>query len=690
MVTGDALLDCALIDDALLGLVARAIAPAATNPAAIVTEALARDHPEWAPEFARVLADVDRAAGGFALATDVKRDAALYDASADAGFRRLVRLVAHGHLANPASWESVGWRPHPREFTPVDDVPAEVRNSIVPRGALASHYDAIVIGSGAGGGVAAQALTEAGLRVLVVERGTAPPTADLAHDHLRNPRSDSGLGALTGPPVAGNPRVATGGAGATSVDATDPRWNNNAMTLGGGTRVYGAQAWRFTPQDFAMASTYGVPEGSALADWPVTYADMEPYYDRAEYDLGVSGAPGSARTEGARSRPFPMPPLPLTRPADRLLDGAERLGWATLPVPLLINSVERAGRAGCVQCAQCIGFACPVSAKSGSQNTTLARAAATGLLTIVTGAQATELITGVVGRVVAVQLRGWGADGPWETAVRADQVILAAGAIETARLLLASRSTREPAGLGNGLDQVGRHLQGHVYGGALGIFDQDVNDYVGPGPSIATNDFRHGNDGIVGGGMLANEFVPTPASALSYLQDAGLVGWHGEELIRDLARLSPRMQRLVGPVQELTMASSRVTLDPVVKDALGMPVARLGGGVHPQDVRTQRFLGARAEEWLRASGATTVVRWQPRPADAGPSGGQHQAGTARMGTDPARSVTDPYGRVWGHDNLRVIDGATHVTNGGVNPVLTILANAMRIADDLVREATSAP
>ncbi|WP_061963323.1 GMC family oxidoreductase [Demequina aurantiaca] len=678
-----------MTDDALLDLVARAIVPAAAHPGALVAEALTRDHPEWAPDFARVLGELDRRAGGFAVADDAARTAALRSLTADAGFRRLARLVAHGHLANPASWESVGWRPYPRDFTPSDDVPADVRDSIVPHGSVASRYDAIIVGSGAGGGVAAQALTEAGMQVLVVERGSAPPAAKLTSDHLRNPRSDSGLGVLTGPPVAGNPRVADSGSSQSTVDATDPRWNNNAMTLGGGTRVYGAQAWRFAPQDFAMASTYGVPEGSALADWPVTYADMEPYYSRAEYDLGVSGAPGSARTEGARSRPFPMPPLPMTRPAERLRSGAERLGWATLPPPLLINSVERAGRAACVACAQCPGFACPVSAKSGSQNTTLARAALTGRLSIVVDTQATELVTDSDGRVVGVRLRGArseaGAGAPWETLVRADQVVLAAGAIETARLLLASRSEREPGGQGNGHDQVGRHLQGHVYGGALGIFDDDVNDFVGPGPAIATNDFRHGNDGIVGGGMLANEFVPTPASTLSYLQDAGLVGWHGEDMLRDLAKLSPRMQRVVGPVHEVTMASSRVTLDPTVKDALDMPVARLSGSVHPLDLGTQRFLNDRAAEWLRAAGATTMVPWEPRPADAGPSGGQHQAGTARMGTDPGRSVTDPYGRVWGHDNLRVIDASTHVTNGGVNPVLTILANAMRIAEDLVRE-----
>jgi choline dehydrogenase-like flavoprotein len=142
----------------------------------------------------------------------------------------------------------------------------------------------------------------------------------------------------------------------------------------------------------------------------------------------------------------------------------------------------------------------------------------------------------------------------------------------------------------------------------------------------------------------------------------------------------PRMQRVVGPVQEVTSAESRVRLDPQVTDSLGLPVARLSGQLHPEDHRTAAFLSARAAEWLRAAGASSVVLNGRRPDELGPSSGQHQAGSCRMGTDPARSVTDPYGRVWGHDNLRVVDGSLHVTNGGVNPVLTIFANAYRVMD----------
>jgi choline dehydrogenase-like flavoprotein len=136
------------------------------------------------------------------------------------------------------------------------------------------------------------------------------------------------------------------------------------------------------------------------------------------------------------------------------------------------------------------------------------------------------------------------------------------------------------------------------------------------------------------------------------------------------------MQRVVGPVQELTSADSRVRIDPSVTDGHGIPVARLSGGLHPNDLAAQRLLGERAAEWLRAAGAVTAIAYGPPPADR-PSSGQHQAGTCRMGGDPRTSVTDALGRVWGHDNLRVADASVHVTNGGVNPVLTVVATALR-------------
>ncbi|WP_084039121.1 GMC family oxidoreductase [Demequina sp. NBRC 110053] len=661
------------VDDDALAAWADAILPASESRAARqdgtvaeVAHVLRTDHPDWARRFA----ELDRRAKG--------SDAAALAHDPDA--RWLARLIAQVHVSRPATWRSIGWRDAAGRHAERADLPDEVLACVTPRTELRRRYDAVVIGSGAGGGVAAQEFAEAGRTVLVVERGDVPTTAALATDHLRNPRSDSRLDVLSGPPIGGNPRIGADGA---ELDPSDPRWGNNAMTLGGGTRVYGAQAWRFCPEDFRMASTYGAPEGSALADWPVTYEDMEPYYAHAEFEWGVSGASGNAVSEGRRSSPYPLPPMPRNAAAQRLHAGAQRLGWSTQHVPLLINSEPYRGRPACVRCSQCVGFACPVGAKAGSHNTTLHRAGRTGRLTIVSGAQAVRLVAASGDRVTGVVLRGHDRHGPWETTVEATEFALAAGAVETARLLLASPTDREPAGIGNNQDQVGRHLQAHIYAGAIGVFAEPTEDGLGPGPGIATTDFRHANPGLVGGGMLANDFVPTPASALSTLQDAGLLPYRGEELLTGLAHLLPRLQRVVGPVQEMTRADARVTLDGRVTDAVGMPVARFGGDVHPEDLRVQTFLTTRAQEWLRAAGAATVVPLAARTLGQGPSVGQHQAGTCRMGADPAASVLDPYGRVWGHDNLLVVDGSAHVTNGGVNPVLTIIANAYRIMDAAV-------
>ena len=641
--------------------------PREDGTVAQVAHMLAVEQPEWGTRFAAL---TRRVTAGDATAL-----------AGDSDAQWIARLIAQTHVSRPGTWSRIGWREAPVAIPEGTDLPAEVAAAVVPHASLAERYDAVVVGSGAGGGVAAQELAEAGRSVLVVERGDMPLTDALARDHLRNARSDARLRALTDPVGDGDPRVAADGE---VVSASDPRWGANAMTLGGGTRVYGAQAWRFSPQDFRMASTYGIPDGSALADWPVDYAAMERYYAHAEFEWGVSGAPGDEATEGPRSSPFPLPPMPRTAAAHRLRAGADALGWRTQHVPLLINSEPYRGRAACVRCAQCVGFACSVGAKAGSQNTALWRAARTGRLTIVTGAQAVRLLTDAQGTVTGVLLRGTGHAGAWERSITAAELALAGGAVETVRLLLASPTSQEPAGIGNAHDQVGRHLQAHVYAGAIGVFPDEVEDGQGPGPAIATNDFRHDNDGLVGGGMLANDFVPTPASALTTLQDAGLLPRAGAELVPGLRHLLPRLQRVVGPVQEVTTAHARVTVDARVTDGRGMPVARFAGDVHAEDLRTQAFLTERAREWLEAAGATTVVPLGARQLGQGPSIGQHQAGTCRMGTDPATSVLDPDGRVWGHSNVVVVDGSALVTNGGVNPVLTIIANAYRVMDRMLR------
>jgi len=173
------------------------------------------------------------------------------------------------------------------------------------------EYDAIIVGAGAAGGVVAAVLAEAGWRILLLERGPdLPRHVQVSRDHLRNHRL-SLYGHNLGPALAGNPRVFVDPAGATQlVRPNETEWHNNAMAVGGGTRVFGAQAWRFLPQDFRMASLYGVPEGSSLADWPIAFEDLEPYYMRAEREIGVSGDSYFRPFSAPRSAPYPMPPVP--------------------------------------------------------------------------------------------------------------------------------------------------------------------------------------------------------------------------------------------------------------------------------------------------------------------------------------------------------------------------------------------
>jgi choline dehydrogenase-like flavoprotein len=261
--------------------------------------------------------------------------------------------------------------------------------------------------------------------------------------------------------------------------------------------------------------------------------------------------------------------------------------------------------------------------------------------------------------------------------IRARHVVVAAGAVESARLLLLSE-------VGNQHDQVGRYLQGHPYVSATGVFDEPVRDPLGPGPSVSVTQYRHGNPGIAGGGMLANDFVPTPVEAWLKLVAAGLAPAWGAASQTAMREVQPRTLLVAGPIQPTPQAESRVTLA-AVRDDDGRPVARLQPlPLSPTDARTFDFMTDRAAEWLAASGARDVLR-AVRPAGPVISAGQHQAGTCRMGRDPRDSVTDAWGRVWGHDGVTVADGSLHVTNGGVNPALTIMALAWRAAEAVAVE-----
>jgi len=260
-------------------------------------------------------------------------------------------------------------------------------------------------------------------------------------------------------------------------------------------------------------------------------------------------------------------------------------------------------------------------------------------------------------------------------------VILSASATETSRLLLNSKSKFFPSGIGNENDWVGRNLQGHAYPHAFGIFEDDIYDDFGPGASVAICDFNHHNPGIIGGGYLSNSFIRMPYS-FAGVRPPGEKLW-GKAHKEFQRKNFKRMAEIHGPYQEIPNFNQRVDVDPAVKDFWGIPVARLSGKTHEEDQKGCAFMAEKASLWLKEAGA--IQTWQSHGITNGVSGGQHQAGTCRMGNDPKTSVTDKFGRIHSVPNLFVADGSLHVTNGGFNPALTIMALGYWVGGNIASE-----
>ena len=535
--------------------------------------------------------------------------------------------------------------------------------------------NAVIVGAGAGGGIVAKELALAGLSVVLLERGDWPRYDEHNDDELWSQRTPA-LGNPFGPDDRRHRRVFVNPNGFTRIVLpSEGDYSNNAGCIGGGTASYGAMAWRFMPQDFRLRSTYGGVKDSTLEDWPVSYDDLEPFYEKAEYEIGVAGDYTNNPFCGPRKKPFPMPAFPYNKEGRRIVETETRMGLHPFPIPMLRNSVPYNGRPACIHMRSCVGFACPVNAKAGTHNTVLPIALATGNCQLRAGCVAAEIIIDERGRARGV--RYFDSDNR-DQEQPADLVIVSASATETARLLLNSKSRLFPNGAGNNNDWVGRNLQGHCYVGASGLLEEEeVYEEAGPGATVAISDYNHGNPGLVGGGMLANEFIALPYLFCN-VRPPGEPRW-GKAHKDFQRRYYKRLVRLMGPIQEIPNFSARVSIDPVVKDAWGIPVCRLSGTRHPYDLQGGDFLSKKAEAIVKETGATRV--WRNGPS-LWLSGGQHQAGTCRMGNDPKTSVTNRFGQVHQIDNLFIADGSLHVTNGGFNPVLTIMALAYWVSDHI--------
>ena len=356
-------------------------------------------------------------------------------------------------------------------------------------------------------------------------------------------------------------------------------------------------------------------------------------------------------------------------PARRLLAAAAgRLGWQHGPIPLALNTVPRDGRPACVRCAQCVGHACPVDAKNGSHNTSLPRALATHNADVVFNAEALSVTDSRSGATVELMLDTSGT--PSTRSVRCDVVVVAAGAVETARLLLAS-------GLGN--EHLGRHLHDHRFVAMLATADEPVKSGIGPGHSIATLDHVHSSTIPWGGGVLCDLMSVLPLTSAGAPSDPTVPRWgsgHKEWMRGGRSHAFG----VFGIGQEIPAASSGVTLAPFLRDRWGRPGARLRKDAHPASILIDDGLAEQAARWLAAADARNIHR--QRSGGSASAAGEHSCGTARMSSDPAGGATDPNGHLWGTHRVVVCDSSLHPTNGSVNPTLTIIANAYRVAENL--------
>ena len=549
------------------------------------------------------------------------------------------------------------------------------------------RHDVVVVGSGAGGGACAYALTRRGLRVLLLEAG---PAYDPVRDY-RLHRGDWEAGRFphkvewrerqTVAPLQAldsrrqGLRSWNAVSGAMNRTAQRANWGyHHVVGLGGSTLHFTGEAHRLHPRAMSMRSRFGV-----AADWPFTYADLEPYYAEAEHVLGVAGPPVDAARP--RSRPLPLRAHPLSFGTARLGTGCRALGLSWTPNSLAALSAPYDGRPGCNYCGNC-QRGCPRLDKGSVDVTFIAKARSTGKLTVSTGCQVTRIEAGMNDRIAAVHY----VDGAGrEQRQAARLLVVACGAVETPRLLLASADKHTPAGLANESGQVGRHfMETHAWVSS-GLHPEALGSHRGIPADAICWDYNAPDaiPNVIGGCRFTSGAAEADLiGPLNYAQRL-VSGW-GRAHKRAMRDSFGRALSVAAVGESLPHAQSFVDLDPARKDRNGVPVARIHSFVAEPEIRRLEFMAKTAREILKASGVTALAE-EFGTYDA--FNATHVFGTCRMGTDPRASVVDPDGRSHRWKNLFIADASVFPSSGGgEGPSLTIEALALRTAHRLVERA----
>jgi choline dehydrogenase-like flavoprotein len=507
----------------------------------------------------------------------------------------------------------------------------------------------VIIGSGAGGGTLGNELAQKGVNVVVLEAGPRLTIEDFVNDEWASFAQLAWTDART---TSGTWRVAKN-------FPNLPAWI--VKSVGGTTTHWAGASLRFQPHEFKTLTTYGKIDGANLLDWPITLADIEPYYARAEDKMGVT------RTDG-------LPGLPGNNNFKVFKAGADKLGYKECNTGhMAINSVERDNRNSCQQTGFCFQ-GCKWGAKWSTLYTEIPKGEATGHMEVRPQSRVLRIDhdeTGKVNSVVYVDKDGN------QQRQKARVVCVAGNSIESPRLLLLSASSKYPDGLANSSGQVGRNYMRHVTGSVYGVFEKPVHMFRGTTMAGVIRDEARFDPkrGFVGGYELETLSLGIPFMA-AFL-DPGGWGRSFTSAMDDYPNMAGMW--IVG--EDMPQEKNRVTLSSSVKDKVGLPVADVHFDDHPNDVAMRSHAYQQGQKLYESVGAVRTFPTPPYPST-------HNLGTNRMSEKPADGVVNKWGQSHDIKNLFVSDGSQFTTGGAENPTLTIVALAIRQADYIASQMSA--